>query len=162
MPFIPFYYSYAGEWCHVDSAEQWRGYMVERAVGIAPEAMAARLLDTLMVASLCGIPHASPKLSSSMTLRSWAQSVGMEADLTLGVGPSVAPTSPGLPACCYSEPGATPAEVAYAAYNRAGTPEKAGLNYKGDPCPVWDELPENIREKWRAAALAVQTNGSTS
>lgn len=61
----------------------------------------------------------------------------------------------GLPACCHADALATPCERAYAAYNRAGDPATAGLNFRGDPCPTWDELPENIRVKWRAASDAV-------
>ena len=46
-------------------------------------------------------------------------------------------------------------ERAYIAYNNAGDPATAGLNYRGEPCPTWNELPENIRVKWRAATNAV-------
>jgi hypothetical protein len=31
----------------------------------------------------------------------------------------------------------------------------AGLNFMGEPIPAWDDLPEGIREAWRAAAAAV-------
>lgn len=61
----------------------------------------------------------------------------------------------GLPACCRADVLATPCERAYAAYNRAGDPATVGLDDRGEPCPTWDELPENIRVKWRAASDAV-------
>ena len=56
-----------------------------------------------------------------------------------------------LPACCTPGPDATPAERAYCAYNAAGDPATAGLNFAGQPCPVWPALPENVRAKWEAA-----------
>ena len=56
-----------------------------------------------------------------------------------------------LPACCTPSPDATPAERAYCAYNAAGDPATAGLNFAGQPCPVWSALPENVRAKWEAA-----------
>jgi len=59
------------------------------------------------------------------------------------------PVGRDLPECCYAPSTAEPAHRAYAAYNRAG--ENKGLNYQGKPCPTWDELPEDIRVKWRAA-----------
>lgn len=62
-----------------------------------------------------------------------------------------------LPECCYADQ-YDPTEIhLYAAYNRAGDPEKAGLNYQGLPCPTWDALPENIKEKWRAVAAVSKT-----
>lgn len=30
--------------------------------------------------------------------------------------------------------------------------DSGGLNYQGKPCPVWDELPEAVREHWKAVA----------
>ena len=56
------------------------------------------------------------------------------------------------PACMFDLEDDEPAAKLYAAYNRAGTSDTAGLNYQGRPCPVWEDLPENIRVKWRAAA----------
>lgn len=56
-----------------------------------------------------------------------------------------------LPPCCTPSPEATPAERAYCAYNAAGDPATAGLNFAGQPCPVWSALPENVRAKWEAA-----------
>lgn len=56
-----------------------------------------------------------------------------------------------LPPCCTPSPDATPAERAYCAYNAAGDPATAGLNFAGQPCPVWSALPENVRAKWEAA-----------
>lgn len=57
-----------------------------------------------------------------------------------------------LPDCCYAPEGATTAERMYAAYNAAGDLVSAGLNYQGKPCPVWAELPANVRAKWEAVA----------
>ena len=57
-----------------------------------------------------------------------------------------------LPNCCFADT-EDPLEIhLYAAYNRGGPPEKAGLNYQGNPCPAWGDLPEAVKEKWRAAA----------
>ena len=44
------------------------------------------------------------------------------------------------------------AEGLYAAYNAGGDPATANKNYRGEPCPAWGDLPENIRAKWQAAA----------
>lgn len=57
-----------------------------------------------------------------------------------------------LPPCCHSPEDAPLAHRLYAAYNRGGDPETAGLNFRGDPCPEWGELPENVRAKWEAVA----------
>lgn len=57
-----------------------------------------------------------------------------------------------LPDCCYATENANLAEAMYAAYNAAGDPATAGLNYQGKPCPTWADLPENIRAKWEGAA----------
>jgi hypothetical protein len=43
------------------------------------------------------------------------------------------------------------AQRLYYAYNAGGDPATAGLNYRGEPCPAWADLPENVRAKWRAA-----------
>jgi hypothetical protein len=43
-----------------------------------------------------------------------------------------------LPPCCRADILATPPERAYAAYNRAGDPATAGLNFR--VCPVGDRL----------------------
>ena len=61
-----------------------------------------------------------------------------------------------LPACCYAAVDASPAEKAYAAYNAAGNPETAGLNYAGLPCPTWAMLTDNVRAKWLASVLSVE------
>ena len=59
-----------------------------------------------------------------------------------------------LPACCYADQ-YDPLEVhLYASYNRGGDPATAGLNYRGEPCPAWDDLTDNIKAKWRATAAA--------
>ena len=52
------------------------------------------------------------------------------------------------------------AEALYCVYNAGGDPMTAGLNYRGDPCPAWGDLPENVREKWRAAAALYNPPGS--
>lgn len=57
-----------------------------------------------------------------------------------------------LPDCCWPSGDAEMPEALYCAYNRGGDPETAGLNYQGKPCPVWTELPQNIRDKWTAVA----------
>jgi hypothetical protein len=61
-------------------------------------------------------------------------------------------TTDSLPDCCYAGPFPTLAESMYAAYNAAGDPATAGLNYQGLPCPTWGQLTPNIREKWIGAA----------
>lgn len=68
-----------------------------------------------------------------------------------------------LPACCTAGPDASRAERMYAAYNAAGDPTTAGLNYQGKPCPTWVELPVNVRAKWLAASRvsSVPTGAST-
>lgn len=57
-----------------------------------------------------------------------------------------------LPACCDLPPDNAPIEHAgYAAYNAGGDPATAGLNYAGKPCPNFDDLPPNVKAKWKAA-----------
>lgn len=60
-----------------------------------------------------------------------------------------------LPDCCYPSENATAAERAYCAYNAAGNPDTAGLNFAGAPCPVWSALPENVRAKWEGAVAVL-------
>lgn len=48
----------------------------------------------------------------------------------------------------------TSARRAYEAYNGAGPSETAWKTWDGRPVPQWPDLPETIREKWRAAAIA--------
>ena len=43
------------------------------------------------------------------------------------------------------------ARAAYNAYNAGGDPATANKNFRGEPCPEWDDLPQNIRDKWIAA-----------
>lgn len=62
-----------------------------------------------------------------------------------------------LPECCFADINDEPAIHLYAAYNRGGDPETAGLNYAGQTCPSWDALPENVKAKWRATADAAAT-----
>ena len=49
------------------------------------------------------------------------------------------------------------AHALYYAYNAGGDPATAGLNFRGEPCPAWADLPENVRAKWRAAFGAART-----
>lgn len=63
---------------------------------------------------------------------------------------------PDLPACCTPAQGEALDQVLYAAYNRGGDPASAGLNFRGEACPTWDELPENVRAKWGATATAAR------
>lgn len=57
-----------------------------------------------------------------------------------------------LPACCYIDSAENYPALLYAAYNRGGNPDTAGLNYAGAPCPTWDDLPKNVQAKWNAVA----------
>jgi uncharacterized protein YodC (DUF2158 family) len=65
-----------------------------------------------------------------------------------------------LPACCIPTDDASPAERAYCAYNAAGDPATAGLNFRGEPCPTWAELPANVRTKWEDATAAARARQS--
>lgn len=42
------------------------------------------------------------------------------------------------------------ARKAYEAY----TANSGGLNYQGNPCPAWPDLPEAIRSHWCAATIS--------
>lgn len=64
-----------------------------------------------------------------------------------------------MPPCCIPSAMATTAEILYCRYNAAGAPETAGLNYAGVPCPVWLDLPANVRAKWEAVAALVVLMG---
>ncbi len=44
------------------------------------------------------------------------------------------------------------AKVLYDAYVK----QSGGLNYQGKPCPLWADLPEAIRENWRAVDREAQ------
>lgn len=57
------------------------------------------------------------------------------------------------PPCCIPSRGASLAEILYCGYNRGGDPETVGLNYRGEPCPIWKKLPINIKMKWYVAAF---------
>jgi len=48
------------------------------------------------------------------------------------------------------------ARAAYNAYNAGGDPATANRNYRGEPCPAWDDLPQNVRDKWVAAMVPMQ------
>lgn len=51
------------------------------------------------------------------------------------------------------------AKALYDAYNAGGDPATANKNYRGEPCPDWADLPDNVREKWACAydaALALE------
>lgn len=65
-----------------------------------------------------------------------------------------APNVP-LPNCCGARPGDPVAKKLYAAYNRGGDAATAGLNYAGQPCPTWEELPDNVRAKWETVAAMI-------
>ncbi len=56
------------------------------------------------------------------------------------------------PLCCYAPDDAELAHKFYAAYNMGG--DVKGLNFKGDPCPAWADLPEGVKQKWRAVAAS--------
>jgi len=75
------------------------------------------------------------------TLSAW----GLEnrVDLLLELGPDF------LHPCCFPSERGSRAEELYCAYNRAGL--RKGLNYQGEPCPLWSELPFDVQWKWRAA-----------
>ena len=47
------------------------------------------------------------------------------------------------------------AERLYRSYNVGGDPDTAWLNYKGERCPEWDDLPANVRAKWENVAWAI-------
>lgn len=57
-----------------------------------------------------------------------------------------------LPACCTPTADASLAERLYCAYSAGGDPATAGLNFQGQPCPIWEKLPPNIQAKWQAAS----------
>lgn len=59
-----------------------------------------------------------------------------------------------LPPCCFADASASLAQRLYAAYNRGGPADRAGLNFEGKPCPEWDALPGAVRAKWDAVAIA--------
>jgi hypothetical protein len=65
------------------------------------------------------------------------------------------PDMSSLPACCTPTPEADLAERLYCAYNRGGDPTTAGLNFQGNPCPLWKDLPQNIRDKWEAVVAEI-------
>lgn len=44
------------------------------------------------------------------------------------------------------------AKKLYEAYKAGGDPATANKNYQGLLCPEWEDLPENIRAKWKAVA----------
>lgn len=52
------------------------------------------------------------------------------------------------------------ARAAYNAYNAGGDPATANKNFRGEPCPAWDDLPQNVRDKW-VAAIAVSGDAVT-
>ena len=49
------------------------------------------------------------------------------------------------------------ARIAYAAYGRT----TGFKNFQGNPMPVFDDLPENIREAWTNAARVIWELGTT-
>ena len=65
-----------------------------------------------------------------------------------------------VPACCTPTTDASVAEKLYCLYNAGGDPDTAGLNYEGKSCPVWVDLPPNVRAKWEAVAAAISQGSS--
>lgn len=63
-----------------------------------------------------------------------------------------------LPACCHAPADAPLAHQLYAAYNRGG--QRPGLNYQDKPCPLWHDLPEDVRAKWEAVAAAARATAA--
>lgn len=61
----------------------------------------------------------------------------------------------GRPLACVALVDDSEAAKAYARYNRSGDPATAGINYRGEPCPSWEELTENVRNKWRGMVGAI-------
>lgn len=71
-----------------------------------------------------------------------------------------------FPLCCWAAPSSPLEEHLYAAYNRGGPPERAGLAWDGRPVPTWAELLARAAEgdisaigvvdKWRAVATFSQ------
>lgn len=59
--------------------------------------------------------------------------------------------------CLIPAENASLAERLYCAYNSGGDPETAGRNFQGMPCPLWGDLPENVRVKWTAVAVYIET-----
>ena len=57
-----------------------------------------------------------------------------------------------MPPCCFANPDNGLGAQLYAAYNRGGPNDRAGLNYQGKPCPQWAQLPQAVRDKWNAVA----------
>jgi hypothetical protein len=74
-----------------------------------------------------------------------------------------------FPECCWAEPTAEVGERLYAAYQRGGSADRAGLSWDGRPCPTWAELmaaaeagqvgPAGVVAKWRATARAASLLG---
>jgi len=58
------------------------------------------------------------------------------------------------PECCFADPANGPGAAAYAAYNNGGPTERRGLNYAGEPCPPWRDLPLTVQQKWNAVTRA--------
>jgi len=56
-----------------------------------------------------------------------------------------------LPECCYPSDNASMAEQLYCAFNASG--ERPGLNYQDLPCPMWDDLPKDVKAKWQGTAM---------
>jgi hypothetical protein len=48
-------------------------------------------------------------------------------------------------------------DLAYFAYRAYGE-ATGGLNSLGDPIPVWEDLPENTRQAWRATTEALSVH----
>lgn len=55
-----------------------------------------------------------------------------------------------------AQPGMAWSDIAASAY-RAYAASTGGKNYRGEPMPAWDELPQAIQVAWEAAARQVET-----
>jgi hypothetical protein len=52
-----------------------------------------------------------------------------------------------------NETNKTPGQVAFEAYNAAGT--NPGLTWDKKPVPTWENLSDDVRAKWEAAAASI-------
>lgn len=57
-----------------------------------------------------------------------------------------------IPPACLADPDNGPGALAYAIYNAGGPLESHGVNFRGEPCPLWRDLPESVKAKWNHLA----------
>lgn len=62
-----------------------------------------------------------------------------------------------LPACCTPSRSAGTAERLYCAYQSGGPADRAGLNFRGEPCPTWAELIASTEPALMAVVAKWQT-----